>query len=258
MAAEVAEVYERRAGRARARARAGCGSAPARPRHAERPPFACRRWTPRPRAARPALRFARRALLAGAALAAVGGTALALERIGLAPISRALVASSPTWVLVALGLMCVSMLLRAVSWHAILRAALPEALPRLVDAVQGTTIGVLMSATLPARLGEPSRALIVARRLGRARERLPVVLGTLISQTLLNVLALVVLGAVMFSTIGLFAGRQQALIFYALAPLAVLCAVLAAPALLRSGRAPARLARGSPRRAPPPRRVAAA
>ena len=60
--------------------------------------------------------------------------------------------------------------------------------------MQGTTIGVLMSATLPARLGEPSRALIVARRLGRPRERLPVVLGTLVSQTLLNVLALVILG----------------------------------------------------------------
>ena len=37
--------------------------------------------------------------------------------------------------------------------------------------MQGTFIGVLMSATLPARLGEPSRALIVARRLGpRARD----------------------------------------------------------------------------------------
>ena len=47
-----------------------------------------------------------------------------------------------------------------------------------------------MSATLPARLGEPSRALIVARRLGRARETLPVVLGTIVSQTLLNLLAL--------------------------------------------------------------------
>ena len=43
------------------------------------------------------------------------------------------------------------------------------------DAMQGTFIGVLMSATLPARLGEPSRALIVARRLGRARETLPLV-----------------------------------------------------------------------------------
>ena len=56
-------------------------------------------------------------------------------------------------------------------------------------------IGVLMSATLPARLGEPSRALIVARRARPRARPLPVVLGTLVSQTLLNLLALVVLGA---------------------------------------------------------------
>ena len=73
-------------------------------------------------------------------------------------------------------------------------------------------IGVLMSATLPARLGEPSRALIVARRLGRVRERLPVVLGTIVSQTLLNLVALVVLGAVMFATVGLFQGHENALV----------------------------------------------
>jgi phosphatidylinositol alpha-mannosyltransferase len=187
-------------------------------------------------------RIARRALFGAAAAGAAGGTLLALERIGMRPIAHALVDSQPVWVLVALALMCLSMLWRAVAWWAILRAALPEALPRLVDAVQGTTIGVLMSATLPARLGEPSRALVVARRLGRPRERLPAVLGTLVSQTLLNVLALVILGIVMFTTIGLFAGRQQALVWYALAPLGVLCAVLVAPALLRSG-LPSRSAR---------------
>jgi phosphatidylinositol alpha-mannosyltransferase len=108
--------------------------------------------------------------------------------------------------------------------------------------MQGTTIGVLTSATLPARLGEPARALIVARRLGRPREALPVVLGTLVSQTVLNVVALVILGGVMFTTVGLFAGRQQALVWYALAPIAILLAVLAAPALLRSG-LPSRSAR---------------
>jgi phosphatidylinositol alpha-mannosyltransferase len=99
-----------------------------------------------------------------------------------------------------------------------------------------------MSATLPARLGEPTRAMIVARRLGRPRDRLPAVLGTIVSQALLNVLALVILGAVMFATIGLFAGRQQALVWYAVAPFAVLCLVLVAPALLRSG-LPSRSAR---------------
>jgi phosphatidylinositol alpha-mannosyltransferase len=189
-----------------------------------------------------ALRLARRAAFVGAAAGAGLGTLLALDRIGMRPIAHALVDSQPVWVLVGLALMCLSMLARAVAWHAILRAALPDALPRLVDAMQGTTIGVLMSATLPARLGEPSRALIVARRLGRPRDRLPAVLGTLVSQTLLNVLALVILGIVMFTTIGLFAGRQQALVWYAVAPFGVLCAVLVAPALLRSG-LPSRSAR---------------
>jgi phosphatidyl-myo-inositol alpha-mannosyltransferase len=247
VAAQVASVYEEaravpapEGAVARAAVRIGAVPGDGQPRVAARrlPTLA----PPPAHSARPALRHARRGLLGVATLGATGGTLLALDRIGMRPIGQALLASSPTWVLVALGLMCASMLLRAVSWHAILRAALPEALPRFVDAMQGTTIGVLMSATLPARLGEPSRALIVARRLGHARERLPVVLGTVVSQTLLNVVALLILGAVMFATIGLFAGKQQALIWYALAPFAVLCAVLVAPALLRSA-GPSRSAR---------------
>jgi phosphatidylinositol alpha-mannosyltransferase len=183
-------------------------------------------------------RLARRAGAVTAAVAVAAGSWYALQRIGLGSIGDALVRSSPVWVLVGLALMCASMVLRAVSWHAILRAALPQARPRFTDAMQGTTIGVLMSATLPARLGEPSRALIVARRLGRPREYLPVVLGTLVSQTLLNVLALVILGGVMFTTIGLFAGHQKALLWYAMAPFGVLCAVLVAPSLLRRGLQP--------------------
>jgi phosphatidylinositol alpha-mannosyltransferase len=182
---------------------------------------------------RGAIRIVRRVAAVGAMGAATWGSVIALERIGLPSIGHALVRSSPAYVLLGLALMCASMFLRAASWHAILKAALPHARPRFADAMQGTTIGVLMSATLPARLGEPSRALIVSRRLGRPREYLPVVVGTLVSQTLINVLALAILGGVMFTTIGLFAGHQQALLWYALAPFVVLCAVLVAPALLR-------------------------
>jgi phosphatidyl-myo-inositol alpha-mannosyltransferase len=127
------------------------------------------------------------------------------------------------------------MVVRGVAWHAILRAALPGVRVKRVDAMQGTFIGVLMSATLPARLGEPSRALIVARRTGRPREHLPTVVGTLVSQTILNILALVVLGAVMFATSSLFDQRHDALIAFGIAPVAILLAVIAAPALLRGG-----------------------
>lgn len=184
----------------------------------------------------PVVAAARRAGLALAALVGVVLALLALRRIGFENIGNTLLDSSPTWILVGLGLMCSSMIMRAISWHAILKAALPRARPRIFDAIQGTFIGVLMSATLPARLGEPSRALVVARRLGRPREYLPVVLGTLVSQTLINIVALVVLGTVMFSTVGLFQGHEKALVLFTLTPVVLLLGVLIAPALLRKGK----------------------
>ena len=181
----------------------------------------------------PLVTAARRAGLAAVSLGVVLLAWLALQKIGLSNIASALLASSPSFVVLGLGVMCGAMVLRAVSWHAILKAALPDARIRMSDAMQGTFIGVLMSSTLPARLGEPSRALVVARRTGRPREHLPVVLGTLISQTLLNLVALGVLGTVMFSSVDLFNGHQNVLVVAAVAPLALLVLVLLAPLLLR-------------------------
>jgi phosphatidyl-myo-inositol alpha-mannosyltransferase len=179
--------------------------------------------------------FARRAAFAAVSLGALVLAILALNKIGLNNIATALLASSPSFVVLGLGLMCGAMALRAVSWHAILKAAMPKARVRMSDAMQGTFIGVLMSSTLPARLGEPSRALIVARRSGRPRENLPVVLGTLVSQTLINIFALAILGAVMFSSVDFFNGHQNALVAVAVAPVALLILVLLAPLVLRHG-----------------------
>jgi phosphatidylinositol alpha-mannosyltransferase len=98
--------------------------------------------------------------------------------------------------------------------------------------MQGTFIGVLMSSTLPARLGEPSRALIVARRLGRARQTLPVVLGTMVSQTLLNLFALALLAIAVFSSVDPLDGHHGALIAAAVAPVIAVAVLLVAPALV--------------------------
>ena len=136
---------------------------------------------------------------------------MALQKIGIANIGHALINSEPSYVLLGLAAMCLAMVMRGFSWHAILQAALPKARIKLADAMRGTMIGVLMSSTLPARLGEPSRALIVARRTGRPRENLPVVLGTLVSQTVLNIVALIILGVIMFSSVDFFSGHQNAL-----------------------------------------------
>jgi phosphatidyl-myo-inositol alpha-mannosyltransferase len=67
------------------------------------------------------------------------------------------------------------------------------------------------------------------------RERFPVVLGTIVSQTLLNIVALAVLGTVMFSTVGVFHGHQGALVAATIVPIVLLAIVLLAPALLRAG-----------------------
>jgi len=174
----------------------------------------------------------RRGAIALVALAAVAVSALAVSRIGVGRITSALVTSRPSWVVIGCVLMCAAMVSRGFAWHAILRAALPRSRVRRADAMQGTFIGVLMSATLPARLGEPSRSLIVARRLGRARETLPVVLGTMVSQTLLNLLALTILAGVSLSNVRVLDVHDRPLLLIALAPLAVLVAVLLAPLLI--------------------------
>ena len=189
-----------------------------------------------------AVRIARRAAVLGAAAGGVGLAALALDRLGIESIGRAVVAATPVWVLVAFALMCLSMLIRAEAWHAILRAAMPGMRIHRRDVARATMVGVLMSATLPARLGEPSRALILARRLGRVRQRFPVVLGTLVSQTLLNILALAVLGSIMFATVGIFRGGEDALVFVTIGPLVLIALLLCVPALLRRGK-PSRFVR---------------
>jgi phosphatidylinositol alpha-mannosyltransferase len=125
------------------------------------------------------------------------------------------------------------MFARAASWIAIARAALPGRVVRRRDVTSATMIGVLMSATLPARLGEPARAMVLSRRVGRMRETFPVLIGTLVSQTALNILALALLGGIIVSTTDLFQASTQKLFLVSTAPLLILLAVLMAPSLVK-------------------------
>ena len=114
--------------------------------------------------------------------------------------------------------MALSLFFRAASWYWIVRAALPRRPLRRRDVTSATMIGVLMSATLPARLGEPARAMSLARRIGRMRETFPVLLGTLVSQTLLNLVALALLGVIIVSTTDLFHSSTQKLFAFSFVP----------------------------------------
>ncbi len=176
---------------------------------------------------------ARRVGLAVAGVLGVGLTLLAARKIGVDNVVESIVRSNLTWVLIACALMASSLFFRAASWYWIARAALPNRPIRRRDVTSATMIGVLMSATLPARLGEPARAMTLARRSGRMRETFPVLLGTLVSQTMLNLVALVLLGVIIVSTTPLFHSGTKQLFAFSLVPLLILIVVLVAPLLMR-------------------------
>jgi phosphatidylinositol alpha-mannosyltransferase len=178
-------------------------------------------------------KIARRIGLAAAGVIGVGLTALAAQKIGIDNVVESIVRSDLSWVWVACGLMALSLFFRAASWYWIVRAALPLAPVRRRDVTSATMIGVLMSATLPARLGEPARAMSLARRIGRMRETFPVLLGTLVSQTVLNLIALAMLGVIIVSTTDLFHSSTQKLFAFSFVPLLLLLLVLLGPPLMR-------------------------
>jgi phosphatidylinositol alpha-mannosyltransferase len=180
-----------------------------------------------------ARRVARRAGLAVAAILGIGLSVLAAQKIGIDNVVESIVRSDFTLVLVACVLMATSLFFRAASWYWIARAALPNRPIRRRDVTSATMVGVLMSATLPARLGEPARALTLARRTGRMRETFPVLLGTLVSQTMLNLVALALLGVIIVSTTPLFHSSTKALFAFSFVPLLLLVVVIVAPLLMR-------------------------
>src|SRR5262249_58221038 len=87
------------------------------------------------------------------------------------------------------------------------------------------------------RIGEPSRVFVLTRRLdGPARPLLPVVAGTVFSQTLINLLALAVLAGVTFTSVPLLNGHPLGIATAVAVPLAACGVVLAWPRLLELGR----------------------
>lgn len=179
-------------------------------------------------------RYTRR-LAAAAGLAVLAGVvAFALLKLNLAHVGHALVSASPGWIALALALMGLSLVFRAISWHEALRAALPGLQVGWMAVIRATMIGVMGSAVFPGRIGEPTRILVISRRLeGPTRQRLPVVAGTVFSQTIINLFALAVLAAVSFTSVPLLHGHSSALEAVIALPAIIALVVLLGPPLLR-------------------------
>jgi phosphatidylinositol alpha-mannosyltransferase len=188
-----------------------------------------------PRTARGGAR--KRAALIVLIVLMVALTVFAVSRLDLHRIGHALITATPGWIALGLLLMMLSLFLRACSWQQTLRAAMPDSPVHLTPVIRATMIGVMASAVFPGRVGEPSRVLVLARRLeGPLKHRLPVVAGTVFSQTLINILALAILAGVTFTSVPLLDGHATGVAVALAAPLALAALVLSGPRLLALGR----------------------
>ena len=193
-------------------------------------------------------RLRRRLGLIAAAAVLVGILAFGVANLGVPKVLHTLASANLAWVAAALALMMLSLLMRAVSWREVLLAALPDTKIRWAPVVRATMIGVMGSAVFPGRVGEAARVLILTRHLdGPARRNIPVVAGTVFSQTLINIVALTILGVITFSSVSVFRGHETGLILGSTFALVVVAIVLAGPRVLSFGQRSrrARVARAS-------------
>lgn len=178
-------------------------------------------------------RTTRKVLVVLAAIVLIAILAFAVSRLEFHRISHALLTASPGWVALALALMGLSLLLRSVSWQQVLRAALPDTRLPWPAVVRALMIGVMGSALFPGRIGEPTRVLVLGNRLQGSTKRLvPVIAGTVFSQTLINLGALAILAAITLTSVPLLQGRAGAILAVAIVPLLICLVVLAGPRLL--------------------------
>lgn len=162
-----------------------------------------------------------------------GLAALALTRLDLSRSLHALANLSPAFVALTFALLSASLVFRAESWYVILRSvSFATQISRLVSA-RATMIGVMVSATLPGRLGEPARVLVVARRAGDTRNTISLVAGTVLAQTLLNMAAMIILASVLVASVTVFRDAAWAIALATALPVIAVGLILAGPRLLR-------------------------
>lgn len=186
---------------------------------------------------RPRRPSGRRRLAAAGMVAALGMLVwLAVSRIDFSQVGRAVARLDGWWLALAVAFMAGAFLCRAESWFAAIREALPDEQIGRAAVTRALLIGMAASAVAPGRLGEAARTWLIARRASRIREALPTVLGTLLSQALLNLLALWLLAVVALAGSAIRGARTGSIVLTAAVPAAGVAALLAAPALVARGR----------------------
>lgn len=167
---------------------------------------------------------------------------LALTKLDPSVVGHALAHINVGWIVLALALMAAAFFARGESWYVVLKAAVAgkeedgKPLERRLDrgnVTRALLIGMAGSAVAPGRLGEAARTWVVARQLGQTSRNFALVVGTVVAQTFLNLVALALLAISAVLDSSLANARLEAILAAVLLPAGLLALVFAGPALLR-------------------------
>jgi uncharacterized protein (TIRG00374 family) len=104
-------------------------------------------------------------------------------------VGHALAQMSWQWAFAAVGLNLASAIVRGLSWMTVLRQAVREPHPRLLDVFSAFFVGIFANGVLPGRVGEVARVGVLVRRMpDRTRPGLwPALLGSVLAHRILEV-----------------------------------------------------------------------
>jgi uncharacterized protein (TIRG00374 family) len=90
------------------------------------------------------------------------------------------------WVVAAVGLNLLSILVRAASWHTVIKQALPPPHPRFRTVFSAFCVGLFANVVLPGRVGELARVAVLARRMPQREGTWPTLIGTVFAHRLFD------------------------------------------------------------------------
>jgi uncharacterized protein (TIRG00374 family) len=166
-----------------------------------------------------------RILMSSSVLLVLGFIVARIQTIDWAASVRVFAGLSPGLVTAAVLANLVSIALKATVWQAALETLPTRPRIRYRHVVAATLVGFLMNSILPARLGEPARAIVLRRRIARdSGEQVPfaTIAGTIIAESFVLGVTLVALLVVMTFTIANVPSEFQAGVVALLGGVAVL------------------------------------
>jgi phosphatidylinositol alpha-mannosyltransferase len=148
------------------------------------------------------------------------------------------------YLIIAFGGMITAFLCRGESWFGLLSAMLPGRIGRW-PVLRALLVGMAGSTVAPGRVGEAARSWLVTRQVDGTSSTLSKVVGTVLSQTLLNIVALLALGVEVATHVH-FTINAKVLYLLPLIPILLIILILALPKILArlAGAGESRLSRG--------------